>query len=70
MAHTWTSDRIRELRQSLGWKQTDLALATGVTRHTVTTWETGTRSPTAHRVHALDTIRTLLDHGLMTGDRT
>lgn len=65
MNHDWTADKIRNLRLELGWSQVEMAHATGVTRNAVTAWETGKRSPTAHRTHALETIRTLIDYEFM-----
>ena len=39
------SERVKELRKEKGMTQTDLAEAVGVTKGTVSTWETGARMP-------------------------
>jgi len=38
-------ERIKELRKKSGMTQTDLAKKLGVTKGTISTWETGSRSP-------------------------
>lgn len=38
-------ERIKELRKKNGMTQTDLAKELGVTKGTISTWETGSRSP-------------------------
>ena len=38
-------ERIKELRKKNGMTQTDLAKKLGVTKGTISTWETGSRSP-------------------------
>ena len=38
-------DRIRQLRESKGWKQSDLAVRIGVSRAAIGYYETGTRTP-------------------------
>ena len=38
-------DRIRQLREAKGWKQSDLAARVGVSRAAIGYYETGTRTP-------------------------
>lgn len=59
---TWDTGRIRRLRTSLGWSQSQLAAAinerTGMrtTRHLVSAWESGRVTPSYPAQRALDQI--------------
>jgi transcriptional regulator with XRE-family HTH domain len=49
-------DRLREERTSQGWSQEELAKRTGVSRTTVTNWESGHRSPELGHVEELSRL--------------
>lgn len=51
-------ERIKELRKKSGMTQTDLAKKLGVTKGTISTWETGNRTPS---FDALDTMGELFE---------
>lgn len=42
---SWSSDKIKELRDYTGWTQQDLADRMGVRQQTVSEWETGLHTP-------------------------
>ena len=44
---------IRELRRSAGWSQTDLASKIGVSKMSISHWETGRNEPSARQLRAL-----------------
>lgn len=41
----WSGEKIRELRQRLGWSQAELARRLGCRQQTVSEWETNTYQP-------------------------
>ena len=45
--HLQLKNRIKELRKSKGWSQTELAKAVGTTQNTISSLETGQYSPSA-----------------------
>lgn len=51
-----TADKIKKLRLSLGQTQTEFANIIGVTRMTITRWESGTRTPSALNNYELEKI--------------
>ena len=56
-------ERIKELRKKNGMTQTDLAKKLGVTKGTISTWETGSRSPSFEVIDELcDMFRASMDY--------
>ena len=46
-------ERLKELRKKSGMTQTDLAKKLGVTKCTISTWETGSRTPSFDKLNEL-----------------
>jgi transcriptional regulator with XRE-family HTH domain len=44
---------IKELRKARGWSQDELAARSGISRRTITYWETGDRRPSSIYLEAL-----------------
>lgn len=66
---TQLADRLRKLREQLGFTQDDVAHLTGQPRPVVSDWERGTRRPNSHQIDKLALIYRV-PRGELLGERT
>ncbi len=57
MVDTWTNERIRSLRLSLGWSQAELARQLGCASSLILSWEMNEEAPTHHYRIQLDLLK-------------
>lgn len=50
------SNKLKEIRENNGMKQTDLANVLGVSQKTVSAWETGRRTPSTKYMQQIEDI--------------
>ncbi len=67
MVNTKTGQRIRKLRESLGYSKRGLALKAGINRQSIIHWESGRSEPTAASVRRIAPVLGVSFSYLFTG---